>query len=219
MFRICLSLFRIRYGPELLQQLKRHDMTLRHFPQSFEFSTVGGWVATRAGGHYASGRTHIDDFVLSTRVVTPKGVIQTRKLPASGAGPQPERVIAIGSEGIFGIITECTLSVQKPVRYAQPKSRIALLCFFVLTGRSLFCRHRVSQAVYFDDFVAGADAVREIIQSGSLQPSNSRLVDAIESFANGLCPSLTATLVPRICIFPLFAYVIESYYCVSDPWV
>lgn len=112
----------LRFGPELLAQLRRHNVTLRHFPQSFEFSTVGGWVATRAGGHYATGRTHIDDFVVSVRMVTPKGVIQTRRLPASGAGPQPERVVAIGSEGIFGIITECTLSVQKPVLYAFPNT-------------------------------------------------------------------------------------------------
>lgn len=86
--------------------------------QSFEFSTVGGWVATRAGGHYATGRTHIDDFVVSVRMITPKGSIHTRRLPASGAGPQPERVVALGSEGCFGIITEVTLSVQKPVKYA-----------------------------------------------------------------------------------------------------
>ena len=61
-------------GPELEAQLKAHGLTLRHFPQSFEFSTLGGWIATRAGGHYAMQHTHIDDFVESTRLLTPSGV-------------------------------------------------------------------------------------------------------------------------------------------------
>lgn len=62
-------------GPELQAQLKPHHLTLRHFPQSFEFSTLGGWIVTRAGGHYATQHTHIDDFVESTRMVTPAGVM------------------------------------------------------------------------------------------------------------------------------------------------
>ncbi len=61
-------------GPVLEDQLRPHGYTLRHFPQSFEFSTLGGWLATRSGGHYASLYTHIDDFVESLRVVTPGGV-------------------------------------------------------------------------------------------------------------------------------------------------
>jgi hypothetical protein len=85
-------------GPELETQLKPHGLTLRHFPQSFEFSTLGGWIATRAGGHYATHYTHIDDFVEATRLVTPAGIMQTRRLPASGAGPAPDRLV-IGSEG------------------------------------------------------------------------------------------------------------------------
>ena len=67
--------------------LKEHDLTLRHFPQSFEHSTLGGWIATRSGGHYATLYTHIDDFVESTTTVTPSGVIESRRLPGSGAGP------------------------------------------------------------------------------------------------------------------------------------
>ena len=59
------------YGPALEDQLRPHGFTLRHFPQSFEFSTLGGWIATRSGGHYATNHTHIDDFVESTRMVTP----------------------------------------------------------------------------------------------------------------------------------------------------
>ena len=74
-------------GPALEEQLRPHGLTLRHFPQSFEFSSLGGWVATRSGGHYATLYTHIDEFVESLRVVTPAGVVETRRLPGSGAGP------------------------------------------------------------------------------------------------------------------------------------
>src|SRR5207253_498383 len=74
-------------GPALEDQLRPHGYTLRHFPQSFEQSTLGGWLATRSGGHYASVYTHIDDLVESIRMVTPHGVIESRRLPGSGAGP------------------------------------------------------------------------------------------------------------------------------------
>ena len=93
------------YGPALEAQLKPHGYTLRHYPQSFEFSTLGGWIATRSGGHFATLYTHIDDLVESTRVVTPSGIVASRRLPGSGAGPSPDRLF-IGSEGILGIITE-----------------------------------------------------------------------------------------------------------------
>ncbi len=84
---------------------------MRHYPQSFEFSTLGGWIATRSGGHYATLYTHIDDFVESTRMVTPSGVLESRRLPGSGAGPSPDR-LTIGSEGILGVITEASMRLQ-----------------------------------------------------------------------------------------------------------
>ncbi|MCH8155921.1 MAG: FAD-dependent oxidoreductase, partial [Proteobacteria bacterium] len=59
------------YGPALDAQLKPHGLTLRHFPQSYEFSTLGGWIATRSGGHFVMLYTHIDDLVESLRVVSP----------------------------------------------------------------------------------------------------------------------------------------------------
>src|SRR5712691_1491171 len=71
-------------GPALEAQLKPYGLTLRHFPQSFEWSPLGGWIATRSGGHFATLHTHIDEFVEAVRVVTPRGVLQTRRLPASG---------------------------------------------------------------------------------------------------------------------------------------
>jgi len=75
------------YGPALEAQLKPHGLTLRHFPQSFEYSTLGGWIATRGGGHFATLYTHIDDFVESLRTVTPNGTLESRRLPGSGAAP------------------------------------------------------------------------------------------------------------------------------------
>jgi alkyldihydroxyacetonephosphate synthase len=99
------------YGPALEDGLRPDGLTLRHFPQSFEFSTLGGWLATRAGGHYATVYTHIDDLVESMRVVTPIGISESRRLPGSGAGPSPDRLF-LGSEGTLGVITEAWLRVQ-----------------------------------------------------------------------------------------------------------
>ena len=75
------------YGPALEDQLRPHGYTLRHFPQSFEYSTLGVGIATRSGGHYATNHTHIDDFVESVRMVTPSGVWESRRLPGSGPDP------------------------------------------------------------------------------------------------------------------------------------
>ena len=100
------------YGPELEDQLRPEGFTLRHFPQSFRFSTLGGWIATRSGGHYATNHTHIDDFVESVRMLTPQGWWESRRLPGSGAGPSPDRMV-IGSEGILGVITEAWMRIQR----------------------------------------------------------------------------------------------------------
>ncbi len=148
------------YGPALEEALKPHGYSIRHYPQSFEFSTLGGWVATRAGGHYATNYTHIDDFVESVRVLTPRGDLESRRLPGSGAGPSPDRMF-IGSEGALGIITSAWMRVQD-----RPKFRAAA-------------------TVKFDDFLDGAEAARLIAQSG-LFPANCRLIDAQEAFNNGV---------------------------------
>ena len=156
-------------GPALETALKPHGLTLRHFPQSFEFSTVGGWIATRSGGHFATLFTHIDDFVESLRTVTPAGVLESRRLPGSGAGPSPDRLL-IGSEGALGVITEAWLRLQ---------------------DRPTF---RAGAALAFDDVLAGARAVRAIAQAG-LYPSNLRLVDANECLLNGVNDGSFALLV------------------------
>jgi alkyldihydroxyacetonephosphate synthase len=146
-------------GPVLEDQLRPDGLTLRHFPQSFEFSTLGGWLATRSGGHYATLHTHIDDFVESLRVVTPTGVSESWRLPGSGAGPSPDRLF-LGSEGILGIITEAWMRLQdRPV-------------------------HKRSTSVAFTSVTDAMAAVRAIAQSG-LHPANCRLLDPGEAGLSG----------------------------------
>ena len=147
-------------GPSLAAQLKPHGFAFRHYPQSFEFSSLGGWIATRAGGHYATLFTHVDDFVESMRVVTPRGIVETRRLPGSGAGPSPDRLF-LGSEGALGVITEAWMRIQP-----RPRWRGAF------TAR-------------FASFSVGARCVRALAQSG-LHPTNCRLLDATEARNNGL---------------------------------
>jgi alkyldihydroxyacetonephosphate synthase len=144
-------------GPGLEAQLAEHSLTLRHFPQSFEFSTLGGWIATRAAGHFATVWTHIEDLVESVRAITPAGAWESRRLPGSGAGVSPDRML-VGSEGTLGLITEAWVRVQP-----RPS-------------------HRRSAGVRFESFLAGAEGVRAIAQSG-LQPANCRLLDPGEARA------------------------------------
>jgi alkyldihydroxyacetonephosphate synthase len=145
--------------PRLEEQLREHGLTLRHFPQSFEFATLGGWIATRAGGHFATLLTHVDDLVESIRAITPRGLWESRRLPGSGAGPSPDRLL-IGSEGTLGVIADCWVRVR-------PRPT-----------------HRASCGVEFADFLAAAEAVREIAQAG-LSPANCRLLDALEVATTG----------------------------------
>ena len=147
-------------GPAIEAALKPHGFSLRHFPQSFEFSTLGGWIATRSGGHFATLYTHIDDFVESIRTVTPAGAMESRRLPGSGAGPSPDRMI-IGSEGALGVIVEAWMRLQH-----RPRFR----------GGAVFG---------FPDLFASAKAVRTIGQAG-LYPSNLRVIDNNEAGIYGV---------------------------------
>ncbi|WP_020390057.1 FAD-binding oxidoreductase [Kribbella catacumbae] len=157
------------FGPALEAGLRPAGLTLRHFPQSFEFSTLGGWLATRAGGHYATVYTHIDDLVESMRVATPAGVSESLRLPGSGAGPSPDRLF-LGSEGILGVITEAWMRLQDRPRW------------------------RAGASVVFDDYGQAVAATRTIAQSG-LFPTNCRLLDPVEAFLNAGSQSAGGVLV------------------------
>ncbi|MEV6316288.1 FAD-binding oxidoreductase [Streptomyces sp. NPDC051776] len=155
--------------PDADAGLRPHGLTLRHYPQSYAHATVGGSIVTRAGGHYATGRTRIDEFVQSVRALTPAGPWESRRLPASGAGPSPDRIL-IGSEGILGVVTEAWLRVQdRPV-------------------------HRASASVRHRTFAEGARAARAVVRSG-LQPANCRLLDPGEALLNGAGDGSSAVLI------------------------
>ena len=181
------------YGPALEAQLKPHGYTLRHYPQSFEFSTLGGWIATRSGGHFATLYTHIDELVESTRVITPKGIIATRRLPGSGAGPSPDRMF-IGSEGILGIITEAWMRLQ---------------------NRPVF---RASTAVHFEKFEDGVEAIRQLSQTG-LYPTNCRILDPTEVKRNNVGDGSGGSLIMlgfESADHPLDAWINRAVECCTD---
>lgn len=142
-------------GPQIQDQLRDDGFQLRHYPQSYEFSTLGGWLATHAGGHFATRYTHIDDFVESVTMVTPVGTVETRRVAASGAGPDANHVI-LGSEGALGAITAAWMQVQPRPEY------------------------RSRATVHFDAFDDAVAATREIAQA-RLAPANCRLLDSNEA--------------------------------------
>jgi len=156
----CVKLQAGMYGPAVEQSLKPHGYTLRHYPQSFEFSTLGGWIATHAGGHFATMYTHIDDFVQSLKMVSPSGIISTRRLPGSGAGPDDNHAV-MGSEGIYGIISEAWMRVQEIPKYKE------------------------AYTISFPSWESGVEACRLLSQS-ALFPSNARLISAFEAMFNNL---------------------------------
>jgi alkyldihydroxyacetonephosphate synthase len=98
-------------GPELERRLGEEGVTLGHFPQSFEYSTLGGWVATRSAGQASTGYGRIDDLVEAVRCVTPAGELGTKAVPASAAGPSL-RELVVGSEGVLGVICDATVRVR-----------------------------------------------------------------------------------------------------------
>lgn len=180
------------FGPALEQQLKPHGLTLRHFPQSFEYSTLGGWIATRSGGHFASLYTHIDDLVENLRVVTPQGIVESRRLPGSGAGPSPDRMF-MGSEGILGVISQAWMRLQpKPI-------------------------HRAAGSVRFPTFFAAARAVRAIAQAG-LYPANCRILDPREAYNTGAGDGSAAIMVLAFESgdHPLDAWMSRALECAAD---
>jgi alkyldihydroxyacetonephosphate synthase len=142
-------------GPEIEEQLNEHGYTLGHFPESFDHSALGGWIATRASGRQSTGYGDIEDMVLALRMVTPTGVIDTRKVPSTAAGP-PTRPRCRGGVGGVGVITEATVRIR-------PVPEV-----FDYRG------------ILFRNFAAGVSAVREMMQQG-LVPTCVRLSDRTET--------------------------------------
>jgi alkyldihydroxyacetonephosphate synthase len=153
-------------GPALEAALADHGLTLGHHPQSFEFSTVGGWVATRSAGQASTGYGRIDELVLGLRCATPAGELVAQPLPGTAAGPDLRQLI-VGSEGALGVITEVTLRV----RPAPAERRY--------------------EAWSFPSFTAGMGAFRALEQAG-VAPDVARLSDEEEMRLNRLLAAHTA---------------------------
>ncbi len=142
-------------GPALEAALREQGLTLGHFPQSFEHSTLGGWIATRSAGQQSDGYGAIDRLLVAVRVVTPEGVLRTLDVPRSAAGPDLNQLI-LGSEGTLGTIVEATLRVA-PAPTVQD-----------------------DRALFFHSFSDGVAAVREAVRGG-LRVGMLRLSDGAET--------------------------------------
>lgn len=145
-------------GPQAELLLGERGFSLGHFPQSFEFATIGGFAATRSSGQDSAGYGRFNEMIRGLRVVTPVGVLDLGRAPASAAGPDLRQLL-IGSEGVFGVITQVRLQV-----------------------------HRVPEAVRYEawsfpDFPTGAAALRAVIQQGT-GPTVVRLSDEAETGVN-----------------------------------
>ncbi len=145
-------------GPAAEALLAEHGLTLGHFPQSFEYASIGGFAATRSSGQASSGFGRFDSLVVGLRVATPAGSLELGSAPASAAGPDLRQLV-LGSEGAFGVITSVTVRVRPAPA------------------------HRVYEAWRFEHFRAGAEALRTVTQDG-IAPTVLRLSDEEETAIN-----------------------------------
>lgn len=143
------------FGPQLEEQLNQTGVTLGHFPDSFEYSTLGGWVATRSAGMQSDKYGKIEDMIISLRLVTPEGVMTLRGVPKSSNGIDVKH-LCIGSEGILGVITQVTVQVH-PIP-----------------------EQKVFYGYLFADFAEGVAAMQQAMRE-HCAPSMSRLNDIDKS--------------------------------------
>ncbi|TNF38250.1 MAG: FAD-binding oxidoreductase [Bacteroidetes bacterium] len=145
------------YGPALEAELNRQGYSCGHFPQSFEYSTVGGWISARGAGQASTGYGKIEDMVVALKAVTPAGVIETREYPRTAQGWDLFRVFA-GAEGTLGVITEATLHI---FNYAP--------------------QNTASAAFIFRSFEAAVETMRGIMQAECGKPHLFRISDPDET--------------------------------------
>ena len=146
-------------GPEAERRLAEHGLTLGHYPQSFEFATIGGFAATRSSGQYSLGYGRFDEMVVGLRVATPGGTVSLGRAPRSAAGPDL-RQLFLGSEGTLGVITAVTVAVR-PLPANQSR-----------------------EAWSFRSFDDGLAALRALVQSDGPRPTMARLSDETETAVN-----------------------------------
>ena len=143
------------FGPQIEAALAPHGVSLGHHPDSFMYSTLGGWLATRSAGTHSNVYGKIEDMVVGMTVVTPTGVIETKPLPAASTGPDLNRLL-VGSEGTFGVITGATMRVHRIPEYED-------------------CR-----MLLFPTYRDGFNALHQAVREGYM-PSVARLSDELET--------------------------------------
>jgi alkyldihydroxyacetonephosphate synthase len=150
-------------GPEAEALLAERGYTIGHYPQSFEYATLGGFAAARSSGQASAGYGRFDERVVALRVATPAGTLELGRAPKSAAGPDL-RQLFLGSEGALGVITSLTVEVR-PVPVA-----------------------RLYEGWRFESFDRGTAALRQLIQDGPV-PTVMRLSDEVETALNLVRPS------------------------------
>ncbi|MFE9773280.1 FAD-binding oxidoreductase [Streptomyces sp. NPDC005931] len=158
-------------APEAEALLAEHGFTLGHFPQSYEWATIGGFAATRSSGQASAGYGRFDEMVLSLTLATPEGTLATGRAPRSAAGPDLRQLV-LGSEGAFGVITSVTVRVR-PVP-----------------------RTRVYEGWHFASFEQGAAALRRLAQDGP-RPTVLRLSDETETLIGLAQPDAIGSDAPQ----------------------
>jgi alkyldihydroxyacetonephosphate synthase len=142
-------------APALERYLQARGLTLGHYPQSYEYVSLGGCAATRSAGQASTGYGRIEQMIVGLKLSAPSGEIALAPQPASAAGPSLRQLL-IGSEGTLGVISELALRVRPAPR------------------------ERIFDGVFFTDFAAGAQALRDLVQGGAA-PDVARLSDEAET--------------------------------------
>ncbi len=145
-------------GPEAEALLAAHGLTIGHYPQSYEYASIGGFAVTRSSGQSSAGYGRFDSLVMGLTVATPRGTLTLGSSPANAAGPDLREWV-LGSEGAFGVVTSVTVRVRRVPAVT------------------------VYETWRFDSFDAGATAVRTLAQGGAL-PTVIRLSDEAETLVN-----------------------------------
>ncbi len=159
-------------GPELEEALQAVDLTLGHYPQSFHYSTLGGWIATRASGHLSGEYGRMEDIVQAVHVLTPEGPLETKSVPARSAGPGVKDLV-LGSEGVLGVIVQAVVRVRR-----KPEA------------------HR-RRALLVQDFSTAIETARQMVQAGVL-PALFRISDEEESGMIAWLAGMEAEDVPSV---------------------
>ncbi|TGM06571.1 FAD-binding oxidoreductase [Leptospira jelokensis] len=145
------------YGPVLEKHLNERGYTCGHFPQSFEFSTVGGWIAAKGAGQASTGYGKIEDILLSITAITPSGKFESKAYPAASIGPDLFRLF-LGTEGSFGVITKATLKIRK-----------------------YHVENSAKGSFIFKNFEKAVETMREVMQGGFGKPHFFRIQDPEET--------------------------------------